>query len=69
MDKWLLNTKKIKLALSTCDTDDTEETQSCTNELGTSGACPTVLQKMMMDILQSTGRKISGVMSLIPANG
>jgi hypothetical protein len=42
MDKWLLNTKKIKLTVSTCDTNHTEETESCANEAGTSGTCSTV---------------------------
>jgi hypothetical protein len=42
MDKSLLNTKKIKLTVSTCDTNDTEETEYCANEAGTSRACPMV---------------------------
>jgi hypothetical protein len=42
MDKWLLNTKKIKLSVSTCDANDTEETESCANEAGTTSACSTV---------------------------
>jgi hypothetical protein len=47
MDKWLLNTKKIKLTVSMCDTSDTEETESCANEAGTSSVCSTVLMEQL----------------------
>jgi hypothetical protein len=64
MDKWLLNTKKIKLTVVMVDTNDTEETEMCAN-----GACSTVptksCLKIMMDIFQSTGQNISGMISLI----
>jgi hypothetical protein len=50
MDKWLLNTKKIKLTVSTCDTDDTEETELCANEAGTtSSVCSTVPMEQLRE--------------------
>jgi hypothetical protein len=49
MDKWLLNTEKIKLTVSMCDTNDTEETESCANEAGTSSACSTVPMEQMLE--------------------
>jgi hypothetical protein len=40
MCKWLLNAKKIKHSVSTCDTNDiTDNTESCANEAGTNNAC------------------------------
>jgi hypothetical protein len=42
MDKWLLNAKKIKLAVGMCDTNDVEKTETCANEAGTTSACSTV---------------------------
>jgi hypothetical protein len=46
MGTWLLNTKEIKLTVSTCDINDTEETEYC-------AACCTVpleqYQKMLTD--------------------
>jgi hypothetical protein len=39
MDVWLLKAKKIKLTVSTCDANDTDETESCANGAGTSSVC------------------------------
>jgi hypothetical protein len=47
MDKWLLNRKKIKLIVSTCDTYNTQETEPCANEAGTSSACSTVPMELL----------------------
>jgi hypothetical protein len=35
MDKWLLNAKKTKLAVSTHYTNNKEKSESCANEAGT----------------------------------
>jgi hypothetical protein len=47
MDKWLLNSKKIKLTVGTCDTNDTDETESYANGAGTSSACSTVSMEQL----------------------
>jgi hypothetical protein len=48
MDKWLLNTKKMKPNVSTCDTNDIEEAESCANEAaGTSSACSMALMEQL----------------------
>jgi hypothetical protein len=39
--------KKIKLTVSTCDTNNTEETESGPNEAGISSACSTVQMEQL----------------------
>jgi hypothetical protein len=49
MDKWLLNTNKIKLTVNTCDTYDAEETESCANEAGTSSVCSMIPMEHLLE--------------------
>jgi hypothetical protein len=48
MNKWLLNTKKIKFTVSTWFTNDTEETELCTNEADTSSVFSTILMEQLL---------------------
>jgi hypothetical protein len=73
MDKWLLNTKKIKLTVSTCDTNHTEETESRANEAGSSSTCSAVLMEQLpendVDIFPNIAQKIKGVWLTINRGG
>jgi hypothetical protein len=66
MEKSLLNAKKIKLNVSTCDTNDTEKRESYTNEA--------VLMEDLPDDnddghSQNRWKKVNGVISLIYTSG
>jgi hypothetical protein len=72
MNKWLLNTKKIKFTGSrpACDTNDKKKKQNRVQMKQEQEACVVRYHwysylKMLMEILQTTGQKISGIISII----